>query len=143
MCLFAIRLRRRLATATWYRHSISRDASGARRPGAALRSATEGPEPGVCAAGCRSVLDARGAVLRQQACNRSDQPGTSLALARCDHNSRPQPDRCLSLRGNVFERLSAAGSGATEAGYRAAGTWNSRESGILALLRRSWIYLLL
>jgi len=52
-------------------------------------------------------------------------------------NSRPQPDRCLSLWRNVSERLSAAGSGATAAGYQAAGTWDSRESGTLALLSGS------
>jgi len=56
-----------------------------------------------CAANGGHLLDARGAVLRQQACARASESRNAVAAAGCHDNPGSEFDRCLPVRRDVSQ----------------------------------------
>jgi len=121
---------------------LATNTSGTRRLGAALWPAAQGLEPRmrrwppIC-------TDARRAVLRQQARNRSDQPRPSWPLLDVTTTLDPNLIAAYHFGGIVSERLSTAGAGNSQQGIKLLETWDSRESEHWRFFSGSWIYLLL
>src|ERR1700686_250469 len=109
-----------------------RDAPGARRSAGALAEVDESGDAGIRNISGRYLLDARSAVLRQQAPRARHQSGKPVATAGCDDDSGSEFASGLPLWRNVLKSTGTARSGTARPCGEIIAARTEGKSGVLA-----------